>query len=753
MLKINHVGTWSLLFWIFLIQDIGAQSVIEVSDQEGISLPGAYLLSDEMPSDWALVSDKKGQIHLHDSLFSSETLPVMISFVGMQTAELDIRKGARQKVRMKMDQVQLAEAVVTGEYAPTHAEHAVHSVEVFGKEKIEAMASSQVTDVLQHSAQIQLSRDAVIGTGISIQGLDDRNVKVTIDEVPIIGRIDGKLDLGQLDIQDIERIEIVKGPMAVSYGTDAIAGVINIITKKPEKDKVKAGARAYYSSEGQYDIHGSFSSSMKNYRMALRAGRRYFDGWSPGDKTFSDPEPIADDRRSRVWNAKEQYLAGLEHGRYAKRSTLSHSLSFMQETLKDRGLPITDHATETIFGLDDEYRSLRVDNSLKYSHKEMLGGAYKGLLSFNFFQRERSQVVTDLTDLSTRVNARDTTEYLALNSRHTWSYSFSDSLAMQLGVDGSWESSSGERIDGRPEIYQIAGFLSAEWRPFKGILVRPGIRMGYHELFSMPVIPSLALRYRVRSHTFRASYGTGFRTPSFKELYLAFFDSNHNVFGNTSLEAEESQNLNFSHSYHGNLKKGKWNTEASLFRNHIDRMISLVQIASSEPGAVAPYTYLNLDEVLTQGAHLSAGVEFSSVDLQVGATYTGREQKEEGKVIVPMDYSLQITAGAGYEIEPWNLGLNVLYTYNGPQNTVILQDELVQRLHQDGYSMLDMTLSKKLFDCLNAQIGMRNLFDVTSLTVSNGNGVHQGATGSSPLSTGRNYFLSLKYELDIKKGS
>lgn len=740
----------SLLLWVFTAQQLGAQSILSITDYEGVALPGAYVQSSDFPEGYVLISDRKGEVSIKESLFQAPNLRLKVSFVGMIDRTVRVDRGQSVSVRMELDMVQLEEAVVTGEYSRSHAEHAVHSIEVIGKEEIEAISASQVGDILQHSSQIQIKRDAVVGTGISIQGLDDRNVKVTIDEVPVIGRIDGKLDLGQLDVQNIDRIEIVKGPMAVSYGTDAIAGVINIITKNPDEKTTSAAARAYYSSEGQYDLHGSFSSSTERYRYSLRAGRRYFDGWSPSDATFSEPDPLADSRRDKLWNAKEQWLAGLNHSWLGAKRSLSHSLSFMQETLINRGLPITNHASETIIGLDEEYQTLRLDNSLRLKQDDFVGGALSALLSFNYFLRERSQLVTDLTDISQISNARDTTEYLSLNTRHTWSKELTDSLAFQVGMDASWESSTGERISGRPDILQAAGFISTEWRPFNGMLIRPGVRMGYHELFSMPVIPSIALRYRTALHTFRASYGIGFRAPAFKELYLAFFDSNHNVYGNESLVPEESKNLSLGHSYSRTSGKVKWSSALSVFHNHLEQMISLIQVANAEAGAVAPYSYFNLDRVNTQGLHISGELNTKFIGLDAGVTWTGKEQWEQEERIIPMDYSIQATSGLSMEHQVWAADLNIRFTYNGPQNTVILKDESVVRLYQDGYSMLDLSLGKKFGKEIKLQFGIRNILDVTNITISNGLGVHQGSRGASPLATGRNYFMSLSYNLNFK---
>jgi outer membrane receptor for ferrienterochelin and colicins len=76
----------------------------------------------------------------------------------------------------------------------------------------------------------------VYGSSVSINGISGEGVKILVNGVPMVGRIDGKIDISQINLTNVERIEIVKGPQSVIYGTDALGGVINIITKEQKDD-------------------------------------------------------------------------------------------------------------------------------------------------------------------------------------------------------------------------------------------------------------------------------------------------------------------------------------------------------------------------------------------------------------------------------------------------------------------------------------------------------------------------------------
>jgi len=711
-------------------------------------MAGVVLTSPSFEQNDGFVSDDKGEIIVPTEFFDKGPLQATLRFVGMDNESVLLKNGQSVSIQLRPSSTLLKEAVVTGEYGPTHVENAVHRVDLITADDIAATAADDISDVLRHSSEIVIQQDGVLGTGVSIQGLSDRHVKITIDEVPMVGRVDGKLDLTQIDVQDIERIEIVRGPMAASYGSDAIAGVINIITKKPQQNAKALNLRAYASSEGQYDLTGRFGAGRQHYRYAIRAGRRFFDGWSPEDDAFRDIVPIADDRRSRRWNQKEQYLTGLDHAWSKNGRTLSHRLSFTHDVLKDRGLPVINDASETIIGIDDEYRSLRLDNQLKYEQDVLLGGKFSGFVAHNRFSRDRRQDVTDLTDLSQRMLSQDTTIYDAFTTRHTWSQSLSDRFEHQVGIDGSYESSTGERIDGRPYIAQFAGFYSLESQPIDGLVLRPALRWGVHSRFNLPAVPSFSARYRKGVHTLRASYGRGFRAPDFKELYLAFFDVNHNVYGNPDLGAERSQSVNAGYTLNATVDQVKWTAGINLFYNEVDDLITEVQDGIFDGSGVAPFTYKNIDRVLTQGIRFDVGRTTEFLDLKLGAGVIGVERTDAGVFLTPLNYSSQANSSLSYKWAKPAVHLNLLYTYNGEQSALLLRGDVTESTTREAYHMLDFTASKRLFqDRLHLRTGVRNMLDVTDLATTGSGGIHgAGSNVSSPVSTGRTFFFTVEYQ-------
>ncbi|MBK6634150.1 MAG: TonB-dependent receptor plug domain-containing protein [Chitinophagaceae bacterium] len=130
----------------------------------------------------------------------------------------------------------LEEVVVTGQYKPQTLKKSVYQVRVINNERIKQSGATNVQQVLNNQLGFRFSSDNTIGTtDVQLMGMSGRNVKILLDGIPLVDRGDTRESLGQVDINSIERIEIVEGPMSVSYGSDALAGVINIITKNIQK--------------------------------------------------------------------------------------------------------------------------------------------------------------------------------------------------------------------------------------------------------------------------------------------------------------------------------------------------------------------------------------------------------------------------------------------------------------------------------------------------------------------------------------
>ena len=225
-------------------------------------------------------------------------------------------KGAGRELKSDTSANSLKEVVVTGEYQPQSLRNSVYRTRVINSERIRLRAATNVQQVLNTELGFRFSNDMTLGTSdVMLMGMSGRNVKILLDGVPMIDRGDTRESLNQIDINSIERIEIVEGPLSVSYGTDALAGVINIITKRAVKETLSLNARVQeetvgdeysaFSKKGSHLQHVGASWQNKGWSALGGVTHNDFNGFNTAAALATAAQIATDINR---WKPKEQWL-------------------------------------------------------------------------------------------------------------------------------------------------------------------------------------------------------------------------------------------------------------------------------------------------------------------------------------------------------------------------------------------------------------------------------------------------------------
>ncbi len=646
--------------------------------------------------------------------------------------------------------IDVSEVVVTAQYAPQSSSKSIHKINIINQKDIELSGSQNLGDILRTELNIRLSQDNILGSSVSLQGVSGENVKILIDGVPVIGRQDGNIDLSQINLNTIERIEIVEGPLSVNYGTNALAGVVNLITKKQQKETFQMGIQSYYESVGQYNLSANTGFKKKNSQFIFAGGRNYFDGWIRGESfELIQKNKLADDGRFKQWKPKEQYFGEFQYIQAVKNIKISYRGAIFDEKITNLGRPRKPY-NETAF--DDYYYTTRIDNSIQLNGSTSKKRNYTFLAAYNDYKRVKNTYYTDLTriekTLSKNSGDQDTSRFNLFTSRA--SISSTDNarkLNYEFGYDISIENAEGRRVENNHQnISDYALYMSFQYAPLKALIIRPGLRYAYNTEYKSPLIPSLNLRYALTDKiTLRTSYAKGFRAPSLKELYFYFVDINHNIIGSPDLKAEQSNNYILALSYGKFNAKTAYKIEASVFLNDISNMITLAQANETE------YTYRNVGVFKTNGIQFNNEFTIHQFKFDFGASYIGRYNAlAESYSANKFSYYPEVRMNAHYEFIKLNLTAAVFYKYSGeiPSYMIGSDDNLMQTITED-YHTADVTLNKYLFKKrLTAGIGVKNVFDVTSITSFSQGGAHSGGAGntSSPIAMGRTYFLKLNFK-------
>ncbi len=620
----------------------------------------------------------------------------------------------------------LEETVVTGVAQPVKLQNALAQYRIITKEAMKAQGAVTVADALTTQLNINLGNDRVLGSNITMQGLGGDKVKVLIDGLPVNGRENGNIDLGQLSLNDVARIEIVQGPMSVVYGSDALGGVINIITSKPKKN-FEASAGFNWEDIGRYnaDIAGAYRFGTR-HSIQAGAGRNFSDAYGYLDTAYP--------QRTRIFKPKEQWLGNLTY-RYTAASgfALSAATDFLQESIANRGSVLGYPYFAT--AVDEYYRTTRSNNRLLLSGK-LGSGRWRLDNGYAYYRRIRESRVKDLVTLTelrdTAQGTQDTSRFDDITLRSNYANTF-----RRLRYDGGYDVLLQRARSGKfggaehaADAYALYGNAAMDF--FKGQLTAQlGLRAAYNTVFPTPLIYSLNLLYKAGERTqLRASYANGFRAPSLKEQYLEFVDQNHHIFGNPELKPEHGHNLQGSISWQYPAESVlRGGITATGYYNDVRDVISLAN-PTADPTSISR-VYANIARQQNALGTLQAEGEWKAFYLLLGGGLTHTFAADSGYEAFN---TAEATAMARYILKPAKLIFSLFYKYTGStrQLSAFADGTALYDITLPSYNWMDASISRRFWNGhIDLTAGVKNIFDVRRLTPTGGvsSGAHSSGGG------------------------
>lgn len=656
---------------------------------------------------------------------------------------------------------QLDEVIITGQYKPQSVKNSVYQVKVINKERIEKQAATKLQDVLSNELNIRFSQDrATGGSDITMMGMAGQNVKILLDGMPMIGRqgTSNEININQIDINTIERIEIVEGPMSVIYGADALGGVINIITKKAGLAKWNVTARLHEETVGkeysmfEQGIHNQSAGITwrnKGWQAGGNIGYNYFGGWQHNATG-----------RELEWHKKDQIIGSGFLQYSTPRFNIRYRIDGLDEIITNPGnYGALDPQTNDRLASDSEYLSKRVMQQLQGGYVFNPKLSLQSQASYTDYSR---QVYLTLLSANTgkrflnhSPGAQSKVNFSGFTFRTALTYKLNKTFSFQPGIDINLDRGDGERMAaGTNAVDDYAFFVTSEITPTDKINIKPGVRFTKNSIYDAPsVLPSLNTKFKLtKSLDLRVSYAQGFRAPSLRELYFNFFDANHQIIGNPNLKAETSNSFNASLNW-GKFSSSKvaYTTVLSGFYNKVKNLIDYAP-SIADPNV---FQLTNVSNSKTAGFALQSMAKYANWNLGVGASYTGfyNSYAENDKSLPDLQWSAEGNINAGYNFAKLGLDVNLFYKITGkkPFYAVDANGNYILSKYE-AYNLADLTVNKKLFKLLTLNLGVRNLFDVEAITatVQNSGGAHASSGGRS-IATGRSFFAGLLFNLELPK--
>ena len=654
---------------------------------------------------------------------------------------------------------ELDEVVVTGQYRPQSARNSVYQVRVIPSERIQKQGATQLQDVLRSELNIRFSQDlATGGTAITLQGLKGQNVKVLVDGLPLIGRqgTTNEVNINQIDVNSIEKIELVEGPLSVIYGADALAGVINIITKKASAAGLNVQARLQEESIG--NEYGA-QQGIHNQQLGLNWRKGNWDAGAGISHNFYAGWKDTATGRELVWHKRDQRLANGFIGYRKDGLSLRYRFDGLDEIITNPGnfQPFADPSSGDTLAYDQQYLSQRFMQQLQASWFVNKDFHLDAQAAYTNYSRQVFSTTLNKTTGDVRLNiaegAQSVVKFNGATLRATAYYRLSPLISIQPGIDFNQESGKGERLkSGNNIVSDYAFFASAEITPGKRISVRPGLRFIYNSVYKAPpLVPSLNTKWVLSPSTdLRISYARGFRAPSIRELYFSFFDVNHQVLGNPNLKAETSHSLTGSLNWKGTLngekvRQQKLQTGITLsgFYNDVSNMIDYLFVPGSDTAILT-----NMLHSRTAGSTLSFSLRGKQWQLTTGGGATGfyNDYSATNSTLPSMQWSAEANASLSYRFVKAKLDLNLFYKFTGkrPYYSKDITGEIIP-VYLKSYHMADLTLNRKIGKLLTVNAGVKNLFAVDRIKSSFASGgVHTGG-GIANIGNGRSYFAGILF--------
>lgn len=615
--------------------------------------------------------------------------------------------------------------VVTGNKIEQAAEESVEKVIVVSEEKIAEMGAKNAAEALHNIPGVTVTEHPM--EGVSMQGFSGAYVKVLIDGVSVGGDVGGTSPIALIPASDIEHIEIIKGASSALYGSDAMGGVINIITKKN---------RSHWSAitKQEIDIHkryyGMAGFSFKNKVFGLQ-GVGSFDNM-PGmiTRTF---DPLGRKIETFIFPKTRMGFGRLAADIYTPYGPVG---LYGVYTDHDR----TMNQSEDI---SNRFISKKGETGVKTAFTFGESLQLNTFSSYKYFKHAFDEIYT----ASNIPNRRDSL-FHEFESEAAVHYDFSFDHSFLAGINTKWAMMQGKDFPKPKQSVLLGLFTQYTWNMQGADMLRlitgmrfdiaPSFQKGEKTLAQFT--PKFSLRYDpLDSLTLRFSYGMGFKVPTLQQKYWRFFHSapaNFVLLGNPALKPEYSHGFNASIEYKPieHLTFG-----ISGYFNYIHNLIFAVETDKRSgrfPDANGVYhkvtgirKYQNIDRVMTTGGDFSLQYQWEWVETALTYTIAGMynyDQKNNryynGAYFIPHQIKYTITG----IIPVWLTRITLGIHWDAPQNIrsgydIRAADKL--KLTDENYIkspdklLVNLHISQKFWhNRIEVYAGIKNMLNNTSFT-------------------------------------
>lgn len=665
-------------------------------------------------------------------------LEILFGFLGMSFAlfadETDLETSNKKT---------LEKVVITGSRNERVLSNAPVKTELVEKDTIQKFHASDASQVLDYIPGITLQgMTGRMGKSAVIQGLGDDHVLVLIDGIPQLQTSSSGYDLSQLNVNDIERVEVVKGGASALYGSQAMGGVINILTKKP-KDKTEyfVDLKNTHVSTEQTErdpslpnvINGTLSGKARDFlKYKLSYGYRNLGAIDLDTNTFAQDRGAHKSHNSSMYLSKDIF----------KKSDIYLDYRFIDERIDSKISQVSSSGYqphERNSATRTQSVTLGLNSTLSDETSFKMNAFYSQVADHLILDNLQTNHLENIksSDLNT-VRLEGQLDTALIGDQITtlgflYNYQFMDILNRD-------SSETGEALNNdvdHKNVYSLESYIQHSFVKNKFELT-PGVRGQYDSGFGGNFSPSLNSIYSpnlLKNHktNFRSSIGTGYKVPTLKERFYMMDHraiAGYIIYGTESLDPESSVSFQTSFEI---MKSDKYRFYINGFINNVRDKIGVV--IETDPNGTMIFNYQNIGEILTQGVEVSTMFHiFGRLNMEQDITFLKAEDRKTNNM-EPFRPQMVYKTRLNYKANK-DLDLIGIFRYQSDQYVDQTNIEI-----SPSYSVLDLKVNYQYNKQLNLYAGVDNVLDITRRPAQDGVFI---ASDLRP-DTGRQYYMGLSF--------
>ncbi len=682
----------------------------------------------------------------------SEKMLVTISLIGYKTLTDTLLPSESKTIFLIPDVFNLEQVVVTATRTNKMLKNTPVITQVINANDIQTKGYTKLENVLENELPGLDFQQVGYGTDINMHGLSSKNILILVDGEKLAGENGNNIDYSRINTSDIDRIEIVKGASSALYGSQAMGGVINIITKKTKKhlelnivSKLTERNQVNYKNvkitDDNYkyklyvdmpNIENSATIGLNFYNVSSRTNfsRKSFDGYKLIDLYSQSYKAINIDT-TIVYPKEQTNVDGFQD--YTISQTLSYNLK--------------SNFNVNLYGsyYNHNQYDFNIDNKYQNYEDITYGGniVYKFNDKFNlkaFFNRDEYNKYDYLEKLFEKkinyknvyVNPKIVAD-LEIFNRHSiiiGSEYFAEGLLSDKYIKDTLTNQS---INNYVFYFQDDIVLNEK------INFVIGVRADVHSTFGLYPSPKLSAMYRIKSNVLRFNYAKGFRSPTLKELYMNWdMLGMFTIKGDVNLKPETNNYISLSYEYTQN----NFNVATTFYKNWI---INKIDGEWQENQTV--YKYVNIYNAELSGVEVLLRYKFlKHVNFGGGYSFVVDNRSAESQISTISPHSATVKIEYNFSKSFYTSLISINGKITGAKNYQDFADILyrgenvkaIYNVHYNAFSIWNLSFSQKIYNSTNLIFGVNNIFDYKPDLVN----------FNTSINPGRRVFVSLQINID-----